>query len=66
MKETTRSSMVPVAPTVKTLASTKVEFDQDELISENSDGEVSESDEVGEFDQQGRKRFMMILCNVGC
>ena len=56
--------MVSVTPTVEeTLPSTEVEpeMDQDELISENSDGEISESDEEGEFDQQGRKRFLMIL-----
>ena len=37
---------------IRRLGNTVPEMGQDELISENSDSEVSESDEEGEFDKR--------------
>ena len=48
----TSSSAVLEAPTVEIVPPAEEEMDQDELISENSDSEASESDEEGVFDQQ--------------
>lgn len=51
------SSGVPEAPTVETVTPTAAETDQDKLISENSDGEMKESDVEGEFDEHKAQKI---------